>query len=167
MVNVGPETEKRVSKVPHMSPDKFLTNRNYFNLVIAHISEDEILDIISNLPNKGTGPASLPLNLLKIVADIIVFPLCHIINCSFVTGIFPNILKVAKVLPLHKGGSTEDLNNYRPISLLSIFDKIIEKIMHKRLYAFLESNKVLYDKPFGFRKNNSTTLCLNGYYRKN
>ena len=159
-VNVGPETEKRVSKVPHMSPDKFLTNRNYFNLVIAHISEDEILDIISNLPNKGTGPASLPLNLLKIVADIIVFPLCHIINCSFVTGIFPNILKVAKVLPLHKGGSTEDLNNYRPISLLSIFDKIIEKIMHKRLYAFLESNKVLYDKQFGFRKNNSTTYAL-------
>ena len=135
-------------------------NRNRFDLIIAHISEEEILDIIKSLPKKGTGPASIPLNLLKMVADIVVFPLCHIINCSFVTGIFPNILKVAKVIPLHKGGSTEDLNNFRPISLLSIFDKLIEKIMHNRLYAFLEDNNVLYEKQFGFRKNNSTIYAL-------
>ena len=143
-----------------MSPDNFLKNRNSFNLLIAHISEKEILDIIKDLPNKGTGPASIPLNLLKTVADIIVFPLCHIINCSFLFGVFPDILKVAKVLPLHKGGSTEDLNNFRPISLLSIFDKIIEKLMHKRLYEFLENHKVLYEKQFGFRKNNSTIYAL-------
>ena len=76
-VNVGPETEKSVPKVNHMSPEKFLENRNQFNFIIAHISEDEILDIIKNLPNKCTGPASIPLKLLKIVADLIVYPLCH------------------------------------------------------------------------------------------
>jgi hypothetical protein len=70
------------------------------------------------------------------------------------------MLKVAKVLPLHKGGSSQDLNNFRPISLLSIFDKIIEKLMHKRLYAFLEEHKILFENQFGFRKNNSTIHAL-------
>ena len=159
-VNVGPETEKNVPKINHISPVKFLKNRNNFNLVIAHISNKEILDIIKYLPNKATGPVSIPLKILHIVADLIVFPLCHIINVSFSSGIFPDMLKVAKVLPLHKGGSSQDLNNFRPISLLSIFDKIIEKIMHKRLYEFLEHHNILFENQFGFRKNNSTIHAL-------
>ena len=159
-VNVGPETEKSIPKVPHMSPNKFLKNRNQFNLIIAHISEQEVLDIITALPNKGTGPASIPLRLLKIAADLIVIPLCRIINASFSTGIFPDILKTQKVIPLHKGGSTEEVNNFRPISLLSIFDKIIEKIMHKRLYEFLEEHKILFEKQFGFKKKSSTAHSL-------
>ena len=159
-VNVGPETEKSIPKVPHMSPDKFLKNRNQFNLIIAHISEEEILNIITKLPNKGTGPASIPLKLLKIVADIIVIPLCRIINASFSSGIFPEVLKIQKIIPLHKGGSTEELNNFRPISLLSIFDKIIEKIMHIRLYAFLDEHNILYKNQFGFRKKSSTAHSL-------
>ena len=78
---------------------------------------------------------------------------------SFSKGIFPDKLKIVKVIPLHKGGSTQDLNNFRPISLLSIFDKIIEKIIHKRLYHFLEHN-ILFENQFGFRKNNSTSYTL-------
>ena len=77
-------------------------------MIIAHISEDEILDIINSLSNKSTGPASIPLRLLKIIADLIVVPLCRIINISFTTGIFPNVLKVSKIIPLHKVGSTLD-----------------------------------------------------------
>ena len=73
---------------------------------------------------------------------------------SFITGEYPNLLKIVKVIPIHKSGSTQDVNNYRPISLLSIFDKIIEKLMHKRLYNFL------YQNQFGFRKNNSTVYAL-------
>ena len=57
---------------------------------------------------------------------------------SFLTGEYPDLLKLVKVIPIFKGGETQDINNYRPISLLSIFNKIIEKIMQKRLYAFLE-----------------------------
>ena len=144
----------------HISADKFLKNRNQFNFIVAHISNEEVLDLIQSLPNKGTGPASIPLKMLKVVTDIIVIPLCHIINVSFSTGVFPDILKVAKVLPLHKGGSTQDLNNFRPISLLSIFDKIIEKLMHKRLYEFLEHHNILFENQFGFRKNNSTVYAL-------
>ena len=81
-------------------------------------------------------------------------------NRSFSSGIFPDLLKIVKVVPIHKGGSTQEMNNYRPISLLSIFDKIIEKLMHNRLYSFLEDHNILYKKQFGFRKNNSTTFSL-------
>ena len=159
-VSVGPETEKQVPKVPHASPEKYLRNRNQFELIIAHISHEEVLSIISALPNKSTGPTSVPLRLLKDVADLIITPLCHIINLSFSSGIFPEILKISKVVPIHKGGSTQEVNNFRPISLLSIFDKIIEKLMHKRLYEFFEEHNILYEFQFGFRKRMSTGHSL-------
>ena len=165
-VNVGPNTEKEVPKVPTLSPDHFLKNRNQFNFIIAHISNEEVIEIIKSLQNKATGPSSIPLKLLHIVADLIVFPLCHIINMSFSTGEFPEKLKIVKVIPIHKGGSTQDINNFRPISLLSIFDKIIENIMHSRLYDFLE-HSILFENQFGFRKNNSTSYALMEITEKN
>ena len=159
-VNVGPETEKSVPKVPNKSPEQFLRNRVQFEFLIAHITEDEIVDLISQLPNKATGHASIPLKFLKIVADLIAIPLCRIINFSFRQGIFPELLKTAKVIPSFKAGSADDVNNYRPISLLSIFDKIMEKLMHKQLYAFLEEHQVLFKNQFGFRKKCSTSHSL-------
>ena len=75
----------------------------------------------------------------------LVFPiLATLVNESFSSGIFPDTLKIAKVITLHKKGSTDNPSNYRTISLLSIFSKIIEKVMHKRLYELLEKNNVLY-----------------------
>ena len=120
-VNVGPQTEKGVPKVPNITPDKFLKNRNQLNLIIAHISDEEVLKIIESLPNKSVGPASIPIRLLKVVADIIVKPLCAIINLSFATGVFPEVWKVAKVIPLHKvplkSLITSDLSRYYPFSI--------------------------------------------------
>ena len=157
-MNVGPNTEKDVPKVPNILPENFLKKRNQFNFIIAHMANEEVLEIIKSLNNKSSGPSSIPLNLFQIVADLIVFPLWHIINMSFSKGIFPGKLKIMKVIPLHKGGPTQDLNNFRPIFLLSIFDKIIEKILHKR-YQFLE-HRILFENQFGFRKDNSTSYAL-------
>ena len=159
-VNVGPETEKTVPKVPHTTPEQFLKNRNQFDFIIAHISEEEIVDIIVALKLKATGHSSIPTRFLKIVADIIAVPLCRIINLSFIQGVFPETLKTSKVIALFKGGSTEELNNYRPISLLPIFDKIIEKIVHKQLYAFFEEHEVFFKNQFGFKKKTSTGHSL-------
>ena len=171
-VNVGPDVDKNIPKINHISSDKYLKDRNQFNFIVTHISNEEVLSLIQSLPNKGTGPVSIPLKLLKDAADIIVVPLCHIIIVSFATGVFPDLLKIAKVLPLHKGGSTLDPNNFRPISLLSIFDKLIEKLMHKKLYEFLEEHSILFADQFGFRKKNSTVYALmeiteriKGHYR--
>ena len=70
--------------------------------------------------------------MLTVIPDLIIIPLANIINMSFRTGEYPELLKVVEVVPT-KGGSTQDINNYRTISLLSIFDKIMEKLMHKKL----------------------------------
>ena len=154
--NVGPNTENLIPKVPNISPSKFLRNRNQINFVIAHMANEEILDIINCLENKSTGPSSIPLKMLSVIPDLIIIPLAHIINMSFLTGVYPDLLKIVKIVPIHKGGSSQDVNNYRPISLLLIFDKIIEKLIHKKLYGFLEEHNILYHNQFGFRKNNST-----------
>ena len=159
-VNVGPSTEKTIPRNPKIKPDKYLKNRNQLNFLIAHISNEEVLEIINQLENKSTGPQSIPIKLLKLIPDLILVPLCKIINLSFHSGVYPNALKICKVIPILKGGSTEELNNYRPISLLSIFDKIIEKLMHIRLYNFLQEHNILFENQFGFRKNNSTTYAL-------
>ena len=148
-VNVGPTTEESIPKTQNISPLKFMKERKMNEFLIAHVSHEEVLDI-NSLENKTTGPVSIPIKLLKLIPDLILIPLYNIINVSFNTRIFPSLLKIVKVIPIHKGGSTQDMNNYRPISLLSIFDKIIEKLMHKRLYNFMEENDILYHKQFGF-----------------
>ena len=158
MLDLAPE--ESIPKVPNISSSKFLKNRNEINFVIAHVSNEEILDIINSLENKFTGPFSIPLKMLSVIPDLIILPLAYIINLSFLTGECPDLLKVVKVIPIHKGGSTQDMNNYRPISLLSIFDKIIEKLIHKKLYSFLEEHNILYQNQFGFRKNHSTVYAL-------
>ena len=138
----------------------YLKNRVNENFIIAHTSNEEILKVITDLENKSTGPHSIPTKLLKLIPDLILIPLSHIISTSFTSGIYPDALKISKVIPIHKGGSMDDLNNYRPISLLSIFDKLIEKLMHKQLYEFLEKNNVLFKNQYGFRKRNNTTYAV-------
>ena len=73
------------------------------NFVIAHISNEEILDTINSLENKSTGPTSIPLKLLSLIPDLIIIPLAYVINMSLLTGEYPDLLKVVKVIPIHKG----------------------------------------------------------------
>ena len=84
----------------------------------------------------------------------------NLINLSFSTGLFPKILKQAKVIPIFKKGDRQHCNNYRSISLLSSISKIIEKLVHRKLYGFLEFNNYLYINQFGFRNVHSTNHVL-------
>ena len=72
----------------------------------------------------------------------------------------PDKLKIARVIPVYKKCARDDISNYRPISLLSVFNKIIETIMYNRLVKFLEKNEVLFSNQFGFRSNHSTTHAI-------
>ena len=158
--NIGPNTEKTIPK-SGKCPTSYLKNRINTDFIIAHTSNEELMNIILSLDgNKSSGPSSIPVKLLKIALPVIINPLCKLINHSFPTGIFPDAVKISKVIPIHKGGSTQDVNNYRPISLLSIFSKIIEKLMHMRLYSFLEQQKSMFPSQFGFQKNKSTMHSL-------
>ena len=74
-VNVGPNTEKNIPVNPKIKPEKFLNNRNQLNFLIAHISNEEVLDIINQLENKSTGSQSIPIQILKLIPDLILIPL--------------------------------------------------------------------------------------------
>ena len=87
-------------------------------------------------------------------------PLSFIINRSFEQGVFPESLKTAQVTPVHKKEDTLTINNYRPISLLSVFSKILEKSMYNRIYSFLCKHKLINTTQFGFRSKHSTEHAL-------
>ena len=90
----------------------------------------------------------------------------YIYNHSFQTGIFPTKLKFATVTPVHKADSKISLNNYRPISVLPIFSKILERLMHKRLLIFLSSNGALFEHQFGFQSKKTTNTATLDIYAK-
>ena len=87
-------------------------------------------------------------------------PLSKIFNLSMKTGTHPDCLKLAMVIPIHKKGSKLEVGNYRPISLLSNINKLLEKIIHERTYNFLEKYNCLYKHQYGFRKKHSTNHAL-------
>ena len=97
--------------------------------------------------------------ILKISAPYILSPLTYIFNKALTTGIFPDRLKFSEVKPLFKKGASTELSNYRPISLLTSFSKIIEKIIYVRLYRYLDVNNILVKEQFGFREKSSTEMA--------
>jgi hypothetical protein len=107
----------------------------------------------------------LSTNLIKKVRYSLLAPLAHIFTQSLATGVVPSKLKIAKVVPIFKAGDASYTNNYRPISLLSSFSKILEKIVQTRLTQFLDMNNLITAQQFGFRSGHSTshpmTLLLN------
>lgn len=117
-------------------------------------------EIMSLSNNKSTGLFSIPVNILKLINLLISGPLEIIFNYSFSTGTIPDAFKIAKVIPIYKKGSRLTLGNYRPISLLSVFNKLLEKLVFKRLIDFLNKFDILYDYQFGFRPKHSTNHTL-------
>ena len=110
--------------------------------------------------SKSSGPYSIPVAILKTIRDYISEPLAFLVNDSFASGNFPDKLKLARITPVFKKGSRLDIDNYRPISVLSNFSRLFEKAMYHRLHSYLEVQKILYPLQFGFREKCSTTHAL-------
>ena len=122
---------------------------------------DEINSLVINLkPTNAEGLDYMPTKIIKISSNIISEHLSKIFNLSLSTGVFPDMLKEAKIFPIYKADKRILVENYRPISILSPFSKIIERLIFNRLIIFLNENKILYDYQFGFRRNHSTELAL-------
>ena len=98
--------------------------------------------------------------MLKLASDALLPSLLQIINISLHTGVFPDVLKEARVFPIHKGGPPEDPSNYRPISILPIVSKVIEKHVTKHIFAYLNKYKLLHEAQSGFRKHHSRPTVL-------
>jgi exonuclease III len=128
---------------------------------IPYISPAEVLSHLKQLSvRKATGLDSISASLIRTVEQYLILPLSHIINTSIEKGIYPSTWKIAKVVSLHKGGSLSDLNNFRPISILSVISKVIERHVHDSLYKYLTQHSLLCKSQFGFRKGYSCFTCL-------
>ncbi len=114
-----------------------------------------ISSLLSQMPPKlSAGPDGIPVKVLHFLREELSIPLAHVINLSLQQGTVPDCLKVAKVIVLHKGGSQNDVNNYRPISLLPSISKLLEKVVYKQLSLHMGS--LLTEAQFGFRPGRST-----------
>ena len=122
------------------------------------IIKNDVIDIIKNLKVSSPGWDSISTVVVKATYTCFIEPLTHILNLSVMYGVFPSELKLAKVIPLYKANDPMMFSNYRPVSVLPVFSKILERIMYNQLLSFINKHKLLYAYQFGFRINHS--LCL-------
>ena len=140
---------------------KYLNTPNLYSIFLSPVTPAEVSKVISSLScHKSTGPNSIPTKILKSFNLDFSEPIAEIANLSFSSGQFPAALKVSKVVPVFKKGSSLETSNYRPISLLSNIDKILELLMCSRLTCFLDRHRIIYNRQFGFRNSHSTSQAL-------
>jgi hypothetical protein len=159
-VNVGPSLAESIPP-SNIDPVSFITHNSRSTMYLKPTNETEVHNIIRELKNCAPGPDGIPSSVLKESSNIFVPVLTYIVNLSLNQGIFPNELKIAEIKPLFKSGIKTCVNNYRPISLLPSFSKILEKCMASRLIDFITKHNILYKYQFGFRAKHSTNMALN------
>ena len=161
-VNVGP---RLADSIPDRSGEGGAAgdgiDMNSHSMFLRAVEENEIIDILNTSKNKtSTDWNGFDMTVLKEVGDGVAKPLSHIFNLSFQKGIFPGKMKTAKVIPVFKTGDKHQFTNYRPVSLLSQFSKILEKLFVDRLDNFIEKHNLLSDSQYGFRTSMSTNMAL-------
>jgi hypothetical protein len=162
-VNVGPDL---AAKIPAVSKNSSIYDTmplsNPSSMFVEPCTVEEIAATINNLQNTtGVGVDGFQTRVVKSVSEYIAEPLVHVFNQSFENGEFPDRLKLAKVVPVFKSDDKLSVNNYRPISLLSVFSKVLEKLMYKRLLSFFVIKyNFLSENQFGFRENHTTHMAL-------
>jgi hypothetical protein len=130
-------------------------------MFLSPITENEVEKAAKALKNKlSTGIDEIPDCVVKQCTKVLKRPLTNIYNASLESGIFPDQLKVAEVIPLYKKGDRKDIGNYRPIALLSVFSKLLEKLMYNRVISGIEQNKIITEAQHGFKIKRSTKTAL-------
>ena len=158
-VNIGKEL---ASKLPRSNTDalNYIQSNHPQSLFLSPITETEISDCIMRLKQGSPGHDDIKPDVIKQCKDHITKPLAHIFNLSIQQGIVPKPLKCALVTPIFKSGCPDEFNNYRPISVLPCFSKLLERLLFNRLYNYLSINNLLSDNQFGFRKKLSTEMAI-------
>ena len=156
---IGPSLARKIPP-PNKSFYNFLKETNTV-LDSEPLSTNELKEAFFSLKiNKSPGIDGITFNVTKKCFGELHDVLRFLFDLSLKTGIFPDPLKIAKVTPLFKTGETSELSNYRPISVLPCFSKILERIMYNRLYKYLVNEKILYSKQFGLQNCHSTKHAI-------
>ena len=160
-VNVADNLAKKIPRT-NQSHNDYLKNPNTHSMYLTEIASDEIHKIIQDMGiNKSGDIYGNNPNLIKHGGPVLIAILTLLFNKSIDQGIFPNALKLSKIVPIHKGDSIFEVSNYRPISLLPIFSKILEKLMYSRVIDFITKYNILYSNQYGFQKCMSTEYAIN------
>ena len=139
----------------------FLPTREQREFIFQPVDATLVLNYIQSIkPKHSSDNDDISMYLIHQVAIHIIEPLVHIINLSFSQGIFPDRMKISKIIAIYKGGLSSLLDNFRGVSLINCFSKIIERIVYARLMIFLEEGNFFYKHQFGFRKNYSTQHAI-------
>jgi hypothetical protein len=158
-VNVGPNIAKKLQK----SDRTYNSYKNSYNdsFSLEPITKYELLTEIRNLnPKKSPGYDGLSVKVIRNVTNVISEPLSCIFGLAFVGGGVPDNLKTALITPVFEANKNNEYKNYRPISVLTCFSKLLEKLMYKRLIKFIEKTRMLTHHQYGFRQNRSTELAI-------
>ena len=158
-VNIGQELANSIP-LSTTNYKTYLTPRNVHSLQYSPVSEEEIRMSLSQLNNSSPGHDEIPMKLIKDIITIIMPVVCHLINCSIRSGIFPDKLKITKVIPLFKSGDKSSVQNFRPVSNLIGFGKLCEKIIYNRLIDFFETHNIIPKLQFGFKRNTTTSDAI-------
>ena len=134
----------------------FYMNNVVNSIFIPDITTIEVINAILPLKNSCAGWDAIPAYIMKMCINMYIKLLTHIIESSFKEGVFPSELKLAKVVQIFKSGDSSKITNYRPISVLSFFSKVFERVMYNHITDFIDSLNVLYKYQFGFRHKHST-----------
>ena len=156
-VSIGPTLASNIT----CSKDPLTYVNGIVNSIVVHnVTSMDIRTVISSLKNSSPGFDGIPSFVANQCIDYFIELLTYIINMSSMEGVFPSELKLAKVIPIFKSGDSTKMSNYRPISILSFFSKIFEKLMYNIVNNFLYKNEVMYKYQFGFRKIHSTQHAI-------
>ena len=159
--SIGRETNNSVGS-PTWNSLHYLqkhANRNQDSLLFCDVTQQDIVEACRKFsPKTSTDAAGFQQNIILSDIGILAPVLAHLVNCSQKSGIFPERGKIARVIPVYKGkGSKQLFENYRPISLLPIFSKIIERLIYNKVFEFLVRYEILFESQFGFRRGHNTT----------
>ena len=145
----------------------YLQTPNPNSFFFLPVIKEELKDTVLKLKDKkSTGYDGIDNKLIKNVIDVIVDPLVHIFNLSLTNGTVPERMKLSKIIPVFKKGDKENVNNYRPISLLTSLSKLLEKIVYSRLLDFLNIHDIISNSQFGFRQKHSTSHAILTFIEK-
>ena len=133
------------------------TERNPYTFEMRPTDVREVVKVIYSLKNKGNGLLDISVVTIKNNSQVFAVHIVLLYNYSIEKCVFPCKLKIAKVVPGHKSGPKDLIDNFRPISNLPVFSKIFEKLTHTRMMAFIERYKLLSESQYGFRKGKCTT----------
>jgi len=157
--DVGSDLDGKIP-APLRSPLDWMGQVNSRSFFVNPSTAFNVSNIINSLPNKSSDLDSIPIFIFKYCVDIVSSAISQLFNKSISDGVFPDCLKIAKVIPVHKTGDRKAVNNYRPISVLPTLSKIFERLMFERLSGFLSQCNILSPHQFGFRKNSNTSDAI-------